>query len=196
MNLARNRKGENSVNKIIRVISAGDVKLFYMVNDGLKCSLLDRIIPLITGLGGAFFTITISMTLALLGKGLLKIAGWQCLATLATSHVAVHYLKKVFTRPRPFLNLSNIHTFHTRLYDYSFPSGHTTAAFSVGLTLAILFPMFSPVFISLAVLVGMSRVYLGVHYPTDVSVGMMIGTFFSVINHVAMNQWLYSILNK
>ncbi|MBB6215949.1 undecaprenyl-diphosphatase [Anaerosolibacter carboniphilus] len=184
------------MNKIIRVISAGDIKLFYIVNDGFKCSLLDRIIPMITGLGGAFFTITISLILALLGKGPLKIAGWQCLATLATSHILVHYLKKVFTRPRPFLNLSDIHTFNTRLYDYSFPSGHTTAAFSIGLTLSILFPMIAPVFITLAVLIGMSRVYLGVHYPTDVFVGMMIGTFFSVINHITMNQWLYSILNK
>jgi undecaprenyl-diphosphatase len=184
------------MNKIIRVISAGDIKLFYMVNDGFKCSILDRIIPLITELGGVFFTITASLILALLGKGPLRIAGWQCLATLVTSHIAVHYLKKVFTRPRPFLNIPDIHTFSNRLYDYSFPSGHTTAAFSIGLTLSILFPMFSFVFIALALFVGISRVYLGVHYPTDVFVGMIIGIFFSVINHMTINQWLYTILSR
>ncbi|KXG76470.1 phosphatase PAP2 family protein [Thermotalea metallivorans] len=183
------------MHKIIRVIAAGDLKLFYIFNDHLKCIFLDRIVPLITGLGGAFFTVTTSLILICFGKGIINMAGWQCLTALATSHIVVHYLKKIFARPRPFLNITNIHTFKNHLYDYSFPSGHTTAAFAMAFTLSIFFSPWTPLFITLAILVGLSRIYLGVHYPTDVFMGMIIGIVFSVANHILFNQWIFPVFN-
>ncbi|MFZ5968135.1 MAG: phosphatase PAP2 family protein [Bacillota bacterium] len=181
------------MNRIIRIIHTGDLKLFYIFNDGVKCGALDKIIPFITGLGGAFYTIAFSLILILFGNDQIKMAGIQCLATLSTSHILVHYLKKKFTRPRPFLNLTDINTFHTHLHDYSFPSGHTTAAFSLAVTLSILFPVLSFSLITTAFIVGVSRVYLGVHYPTDVFVGMLIGTTFSVMNHILFEYWGFFI---
>ncbi|WDC85721.1 phosphatase PAP2 family protein [Caloramator sp. mosi_1] len=70
------------------------------------------------------------------------------------------------------------------LKDYSFPSGHTTAAFSIFTTLAFFFPYLSVLFISLALLVGLSRIYLGVHYPTDVAAGILIGSLFSYLTYI------------
>lgn len=179
------------MHKIIRVIAAGDLKLFYILNDHLKCIFLDRIVPLITGLGGAFFTVATSLILICFGKGTINMAGWQCLTALASSHIAVHYLKKIFARPRPFLNITNMHAFKNYLYDYSFPSGHTTAAFAMAFTLSIFFPPFMPIFMILATLIGLSRIYLGFHYPTDVFVGIIIGIVFSIITHIFFKQWIF-----
>jgi undecaprenyl-diphosphatase len=69
--------------------------------------------------------------------------------------------------------------------DFSFPSGHTSAAFVSALVLGMLFTgPFSTVLIIFALIVGISRVYLGVHYPSDVIVGILIAliSFAMVLN--------------
>ncbi|AOT68595.1 phosphatase PAP2 family protein [Geosporobacter ferrireducens] len=183
------------MNKIIRLIHLSDLKLLYMFNDGLKCSVFDRLIPFVTGLGSAFFTVAVSLVLVFWGNGRLQAIGCQSIAALASSHIFVHYLKKVFTRPRPFLNLSDINTFNMHLYDYSFPSGHTTAAFSLACTLSFHFPILSWIFTIPAFIVGFSRVYMGVHYPSDVVVGMVIGAGFAAINHILFYSWMQQMFN-
>jgi undecaprenyl-diphosphatase len=63
----------------------------------------------------------------------------------------------------------------------SFPSGHTQTAFAVAIYLSLVFRQAAFIFITLACLVGLARVYAGVHYPLDVVVGAIIGSSFSVI---------------
>lgn len=58
---------------------------------------------------------------------------------------------------------------------YSFPSGHTAAAFVMVTILAHFVPTLVPIFLTVAVGIGFSRIYLGVHYPTDVFVGGVLG---------------------
>jgi len=58
---------------------------------------------------------------------------------------------------------------------FSFPSGHTAGAFLMATVVSSFFPLMSAVFFAWAFLVGLSRIYLGVHYPTDVLAGMVVG---------------------
>jgi undecaprenyl-diphosphatase len=69
---------------------------------------------------------------------------------------------------------------------FSFPSGHTTAAFSLAVTSALVTQgnIASSVYLILALLVAISRVYLGVHYPSDVIVGGIIGSSYAVLIHI------------
>ena len=60
--------------------------------------------------------------------------------------------------------------------DGSFPSGHTTASFAASLALACFHPRWGTAAFTLAVLIAWSRMYLFVHWPTDVAAGMLIGT--------------------
>ncbi|RFM29178.1 PAP2 family protein [Deminuibacter soli] len=86
-------------------------------------------------------------------------------------------IKRIVKRPRPFI--TNIHlTPVYRAGDYSFPSGHTSLSFSTATALVRSYPKWYVIVPSFAwaATVGYSRMYLGVHYPTDVAAGAMLGT--------------------
>jgi undecaprenyl-diphosphatase len=65
--------------------------------------------------------------------------------------------------------------------DFSFPSGHAAAGFAGALVLGAHAPAFAPVFYALAVAVSLSRVYLGVHYPSDVAFGAFLGASIAAL---------------
>lgn len=85
-------------------------------------------------------------------------------------------IKKRVRRPRPFETLAGIQNSIVPSDTFSFPSGHTAAAFVMAALLAYWFPVLSIFIFVWATLVGFSRVYLGVHYPSDILAGMVLGT--------------------
>lgn len=89
-----------------------------------------------------------------------------------------------FSRRRPYLADDNVHLSHHPLRDYSFPSGHATAVFTLATILSLTFPWFSLLLIPLSGAVGISRIYLGLHYPTDVVGGAVIGMAFAIGTHL------------
>jgi len=86
-------------------------------------------------------------------------------------------------RERPYNILQNINTFGIKLKDYSFPSGHTTASFSIATVLSLNIPQLMIPVLILALMVGVSRIYLAVHYPSDVLVGVILGIVSSFATH-------------
>jgi len=84
-------------------------------------------------------------------------------------------LKRTFPRSRPFARRLAI-VVGPRPVDSSFPSGHTAGSFAAATALAHFYPEDRPILFGLAAAVGVSRVYLGMHFPSDVLVGAAIGT--------------------
>lgn len=96
-------------------------------------------------------------------------------------------LKPFFARTRPYHLLNNLITLTHQPHDYSFPSGHTTAAFAVASILFFCFPKkYGTPALFLAILVGLSRIYLGVHFPSDVAAGAFIGLF---VGYLVSKLW-------
>ena len=84
-------------------------------------------------------------------------------------------LKKAFKRPRPCDFLANLTAHVTPSDKFSLPSGHTAAAWLMATIIAFYYPSFALLAYTWASLIGLSRILLGVHYPTDVIAGALLG---------------------
>ncbi len=88
-------------------------------------------------------------------------------------------MKAYFRRRRPFVEIVRALVIGKKPGSWSFPSGHTAASFASAWVLSTVWPRRAPVFLALASTVGLSRIYVGAHYPGDVASGALAGTIFS-----------------
>ncbi|MBL0386803.1 phosphatase PAP2 family protein [Tumebacillus sp. ITR2] len=162
--------------RMTRMMRNGDIVTFFWLNRSWKNEWLDGFMPLVTHLGGAVWCIVLSLALLVHPNDVWHEVGVHLALALGISHAVVAFCKKAMPRKRPYLALENVSTGHKLWKDASFPSGHTTAVFSMATVLSAALPDVSLLFYALAFLIGSSRVYLGQHYPSDVVTGALIGT--------------------
>ena len=99
---------------------------------------------------------------------------------VAISWTVAEGAKVLVNRARPFISDTEIAPLIKTPSSSSFPSGHSATAASGALTLSAVYPSFAPAFVLSGILVALSRIYLGVHYPFDVLAGLLIGTVTAV----------------
>ena len=157
------------------------------LDDPVGPSFLEEVGRDLTALGGVavLSILTLAVTGFLLMQAKYRAAVYLVFA-VGGGVVVSSLLKSLFERPRPDLVAHGSH-----VYTASFPSGHTMMSTAVFLTLAALLARFQPnravrayllgVGALLALLVGVSRVYLGVHWPTDVLAGWTAGAAWALL---------------
>lgn len=167
---------------LLHTIRWADQALILRVHD-LRTDWQNRWFSAITNLGGAFFQIMLIVALLLM-PGTRK-TGIVLGIVQITVTASTQLLKLLVARVRPYQRLARIQPLRTEK-DSSFPSGHTAAVFSTVWILGALAPAFFPFGLVLAVLVGYSRIYLGVHYPSDVLAGGAIGLIITVFFRIGL----------
>jgi undecaprenyl-diphosphatase len=158
-----------------------DLKWIFFFNSKLKCRFLDRVLPVVTYIGSAAVTVSICFLMIGLGSNSTRHIGFEAMLSLVLSHTIVQALKRNVCRKRPNEVLLKINTFKVPIDLYSFPSGHTTAVFAIAATISIQIPILAFLVLPIAFIVGLSRLYVGVHYPTDVIVGIFIAVVTSTV---------------
>ncbi len=113
----------------------------------------------------------------------------------ALSEAAAVALKGLFERARPSLIDTTLNPLVAIPESAAMPSGHATTAFAAAVAIALIHPRLRVPLITLATLVAVSRVYLGVHFPSDVVVGAALGTVIA-LGVVGVAQWLREGLRR
>ncbi len=154
----------------------------------LRSGLGDAVMPLITHLGdsGAIWAV---MSLGLLFHPKTRKAGAAMAAALALEVVCCNLVLKPFVaRVRPCDINTAVGLLVPRPDDFSFPSGHTGASFAAAFALYFSKSrLYLPAFI-LAALIGFSRLYLYVHYPTDVLAGTLLGVLLGWAGYALVSR--------
>lgn len=159
-------------------LNAVDARIYLAINDAPHPRSLDSIAWLIAVL----FTGGWIWVFGALVAYLLRVPrSWQAVKRLLPGVViatwTIEYpIKAFFRRRRPFVRIVQALVIGKKPGSWSFPSGHTGASFASAWTLSTVWPRRAPVFFGLAGLVGLSRVYVGAHYPGDVASGAVCGT--------------------
>lgn len=144
----------------------------------LRTPVGDLVIPFITRLGDAGM-IWIVLTVILLVVPKTRRSGAVLAAALCVDLILCNgILKNLFGRTRPFDVNPSISLLVARPEDFSFPSGHTAASFAAAAALWFAGEkrLWKPA-LALAILIAFSRLYLYVHYPTDILGGVLVGIF-------------------
>ena len=152
-----------------------DRQLFRAINGLPHTRHSDRYVSVLSDLGEGIGWVAGGVALAILGGPKGRRAGAAtAAASLAATYIVQVRVKPLFRRVRPFVN-REANVVGVRPADHSFPSGHTASSFAAATALAFFYPRAAPLAYAVATGVGMSRVHLGVHFPSDAAVGGAIG---------------------
>lgn len=160
---------------MIPIIQNFDSYILTYIKNNMQSIFMDRSMVIITSLGNiGLLWIFIALGL-IISKKYRKIGIMTIAALILTSILGEGIIKHLVQRIRPCANIQTINMLITKPLSYSFPSGHTASSFAAAGILAKYFKDSSFEFFILAFLVAFSRLYLYVHYPSDILGGIILG---------------------
>ena len=157
----------------------GNILLF--IQEYIRNPILNPIVAFITSLGNEGMIWILLTLLLLIPKKTRKIGVMSALALLGSLLINNMLIKNLVARPRPYTRLEDLMILVPEPGEFSFPSGHASSSFAAAVVLFRQLPKkFGTPALTLAVLIGLSRLYVGVHYPTDVLAGAVTGTLIAI----------------
>ncbi len=166
------------------LITKIDFQILDFIQENLKCEFLDKVLPLITKLGDHGIVPILIAVILLIFTRTRKIGLSMGIAFIFGGVIGNLLLKNLVGRIRPY-DITGAEILIERLSDYSFPSGHTLIAFETAVVLLVLLKgRAKPIALGatvIAAIIAFSRLYLYVHYPSDVLAGIILGSLFGVI---------------
>ena len=174
-----------------------DIEVFRLINTGMTAPFLDTVMTFVTDKMNFFGAVTVAAALIwILGKRQDRVGLVVLVLLIISSDLAANAFKHAFTRLRPCHALEGARALVGCGGAFSMPSSHAVNIFAAMVFLTARYRKFWPVFISIAVVVAYSRVYVGAHYPTDVLAGAALGTVMALIFYSAERGYLRGTLVK
>ena len=172
-----------------------DLSIFYFINHTLSNSIFDKFFPFITYVKNWYLAYIILWCILFFKGGKLgKIASLGIFLLIAASdQISSNLLKNLFDRPRPCNVLDDVNLLVNCSRSFSFPSSHAVNNFAVAFYFYKLFPKFKWILFTIAAIIAISRPYVGVHYPSDIFTGALVGMFIGYIFAsltLAINKYL------
>lgn len=166
------------------MIQTIDFQILDWIQAHLKNEVLDGIMPIITALGnGGIFWILLGVICLVFAKS--RKMGAQMLLAMALGFVIGNLgLKIMIARQRPYTFNESILLLIKEPSDFSFPSGHTLASFAAAITIFFYEKKIGMAALILAALIAFSRLYLYVHFPSDILGGLILAVFVAYVAKV------------
>ncbi len=166
----------------------GDILLW--IQENIRKEFLSPAVERITHLGDAGWFWIALLAFMLFFSKCRKTAATGLLAVLIGFLITNLWLKNMVARVRPYEIVEGLQLIGNRAVDFSFPSGHSTCSVAASTVLFCRFPKWigAPALV-LALLICFSRLYIGIHYPTDVMAGMLIGMASAFLAMRIMRNW-------
>ena len=177
---------------MLELIQRFDEQALVWIAQYVRNGLLDPFLKAYTQLGNTGMLFIALGLVLLLFKSTRK-AGFSALCAMLIGLVAVNFtIKPLIARERPWLVIEDFVNLVPEKDPNSFPSGHTNAAFAFALALCMSAPKrwMKITAVCMAVVMGLSRLYVGVHFPSDVLAGALIGSLCGLAGAwVAKTVW-------
>ena len=154
----------------------------------LKNEYLDKIMVFFTLLGENGFLWIVLALILLSVKKTRKIGACVALALVLDLLLVNITIKPLVARARPFVLKSDIELLINAPRDFSFPSGHTAASFAAAVSVFLFNKKWGSVLLGVAAIIAFSRLYLYVHYPTDVLGGILCGLLVAIIAYYILEK--------
>lgn len=156
-----------------------ELSILYAINN-IHSNILDTIMISLTNLGDSGIFWIIIAVLLLFNTKTRKCGIFMLISMITGLIIGNGIIKNLVARQRPCWIDNTITLLIENPTDYSFPSGHTLASFEAAITIFLFNKKWGIPAIVLAILIGISRMYLFVHFPTDVIGGALLGTIIAV----------------
>ena len=172
----------------MEAILSFDFAILDFLRENITNPVMDFIMKIITGSGDAGIIWIVAALLCLIFKKTRKAGMCMAIALILVLLISNLTLKPIIARPRPFILREEIELIISAPSGYSFPSGHTASSFAAAVGLFIYHKRLGIAALVWATLVAFSRLYMYVHYPTDILAGIVMGILCAVIGMLLVNK--------
>ena len=175
---------------MIEILKKIDNTILRWINIKFRNKAFDKTMPIITSVGNLGIIWIVISVLLMTKKDYRVLVKTILIDLVITTIIGEGIIKNIIKRKRPFYDDDKKELLISRPITYSFPSGHTASSFAVATVFIKTDNAASLEIMLLACLIAFSRIYLGVHYPSDVIGGVIIGTLCGLITvMIFMNKF-------